>query len=131
AVWLCPRPCGNACMAEVRLNLGEAERGLPMVCMCCGDEATTTVKRTLRWHPGWVYVLILAHVLIYAIVAIIMTKKATINAPLCDRHKGHWFYRNLLIWGCFFLFGSVGVAGLVLAGNLPNRQAEDAMPFAG
>jgi hypothetical protein len=71
---------------------------LPPVCMVCGAEATTTSRQTFRWHPPWVLVLILAGVLIWAIVAIILTKTMTVYALVCDEHKGHWFKRKLIGW---------------------------------
>ena len=116
-------------MAQIRLRLREADGGLPNVCLCCGQEATVTKDKTLSWFPRWVIVLLFVNILLYAIVASIMTKKARLQAPLCDEHKGHWFKRGLLMWGTFFLFGLLGVGGFVIAGNLP-RPNDDYMGIA-
>src|SRR5207247_1179889 len=100
-------------MAEIRLDLGEADGYLPDICMCCGGAATVTKTRKMSWCPPWVGVLILAGLIPYAIVAMILTKRATVQVPLCDQHKGHWFNRALLAFGSFFLFTAIGGAAFV------------------
>ena len=61
--------------------------------------------------------MILAGLLPYAIVAILMTKRARVQVPLCENHKGHWFLRNLFIWGGLLAVGAIvgGVGGAGLA----------------
>jgi hypothetical protein len=117
-------------MAQVRLSVEEADGYLPAVCMCCGQPATSTVTRKMNWHASWVYFLILVHIIVYAIVAAIITRRVTVQVPLCDEHKGHWFKRNLWMWGTFFLFGLAGVGALVFAGNLDRQLSDQVMPFA-
>ena len=63
-----------------------------------GAEASQTTRQTFRWHPPWVIVLILAGVLIWVIVALILTKTMVVYAPVCDRHRRYWFGRTVLIW---------------------------------
>ena len=117
-------------MAQVQLRLRDVEDGnLPAVCICCGEPATTTAKKNMRWFPPWVNVLILAGLLPYAIVAAILTKKASLQAPMCAEHTGHWFNRSLLMWGTFFLFGVVGLGAILFASSLPPPQNNDIMPF--
>jgi hypothetical protein len=116
-------------MPEIRMRLREADGHLPAVCMCCGAPASTTKVKKMRWCPPWVGVLILAGLLPYVIVAVILTKRATVQAPLCEPHQGHWLNRLLLIWGSFFLFGLVGLAGIIFAVNLPLPDRENAFPF--
>ena len=73
-------------MATVRLYRDETEDfDLPAVCMKCGAPATTWKSKTFSWHPPWVYVLILIGLLPFAIVAMVLTKRRTILAPLCAR----------------------------------------------
>jgi hypothetical protein len=117
-------------MSQVRLSVQEADGYLPAVCMRCGKAATATVTKKMQWHPSWVYLLILLHVLIYIIVAMIVTRRAVVQVPFCDEHKGHWFKRNMWMWGTFFLFGIAGVSTLILVGNLDDRAQNDYMPFA-
>ena len=85
-------------MATVWLDESECTRdgNLPPVCMKCGADAHQTVRKTFSWCPGWVLVLILAGVLIWLIVAMILTKRMTVYAPLCEEHKGMFMKRALL-----------------------------------
>lgn len=116
-------------MAQVSLQLREADGHLPPVCMCCGEPASADKIRSMTWTPPWVGILILTGLIPYVIVASILTKRTTVQVPLCEQHQGHWLKRNLLIWGSFFLFGFIGVAGIVLAANLPNAIADTVFPF--
>jgi hypothetical protein len=116
-------------MAQVTLELGEADGYLPPVCMCCGEPASATKVRTMAWTPPWVGVLIFAGLLPYVIIAAVMTKRATVEVPLCERHQWHWLNRNLLMWGSFFLFGLVGAAGLTIGLSLQKQDQDMVMPF--
>jgi hypothetical protein len=117
-------------MAEIRLDLDEADGRLPDVCMCCGDASTTLKTKSMSWCPPWVGVLIVAGALPYVIVAMIMTKRARVQVPLCDRHHGHWLYRHLIVWGLFgFLLLLSAAAGLIVA-ILPGRHQDTIGPFA-
>ncbi len=60
---------------------------------------------------------------------LLLTKHATLQAPFCDAHKGHWFKRGLLTWGSFFLFGLLALGGLVLGANLEGRAQDVFMPI--
>ena len=93
-------------------------RDLPPVCMVCGEAATTTSRQTFRWHPPWVIVLILVGVLVWVIVAIILTKSMTVEAPVCDEHKGHWFKRKLIGWLAVLLGIAAFFAGVFVAIHL-------------
>src|SRR5208283_1344571 len=101
----------NATMAQIRLHVYQADGYLPAVCMCCGRPATTTKTKRMSWHPQWGG----------GLAALIMTKYATLQAPFCDEHKGHWFKRALLLWGSFFGFGLIAVGTLVIGANLDRR----------
>ena len=118
-------------MAQIRLDLAQADGYLPAICMCCGQLATKTVTKRMQWCPPWVGVLILAGLLPYAIVASILTRRAVVQAPFCDEHKRHWFKRNMLIWGTLLLFGIVGVGTIVIAANVDDQQRiKPLMPYA-
>jgi hypothetical protein len=95
-------------MASVKLyrrEVGPDE--LPMVCMRCGAAAAVEKRKTFSWYPGWVNILFLAGLLPWAIVAMILTKRMTVHAPLCRQHKNHWLVRTLAVLG--------GLAFIVLA----------------
>ena len=101
-------------MADIRLHVYEADGYLPAVCMYCGKPATTTITKRMSWRPAWAG----------GVIGMILTKYATVQAPFCAEHKGHWFNRALLMWGSFFLLGVIFVGGLVLAVNAEQQLAE-------
>lgn len=65
---------------------------LPPRCVKCNAPAVQPQKnRTVYWHQPWIYLLILANVLIYLIVALIVRKKAVVAPGLCPAHRRrHW-----------------------------------------
>ena len=105
-------------MAEIRLDREDADGGLPDICMSCGEEATVTKTKKMSWCPPWVGFLILVAWPVWLVVMLVLTKRATLQAPMCDQHKSHWFNRILLVAGSFFLFAFIGVAGFVLVSAL-------------
>jgi len=115
-------------MAEIRLRLREAAGDLPDVCMCCGQASTIVKSKNMSWCPSWVGILILGGLLPYLIVAMILTKRMTVQVPLCDQHKGHWFKRTMWTVGTFFLFaaicGGALALGLVMTEGAPRRRDE-------
>jgi hypothetical protein len=87
-------------MADLTLSRYELHaRPLPAVCACCGDPVVAVWKqKTFSWYPRWVFITILAGLLIFAIVAMVTTKKAAMAVPLCLKHKNHFLNRALLGW---------------------------------
>ena len=59
---------------------------LPNRCVKCNAPTQHTLKRNLRWHHPALYILIAAGVLFYAILALVLSKSATINVGLCETH---------------------------------------------
>ena len=59
---------------------------LPPRCVKCNEPSARFLKRKLSWHPPGLYLLIFLGILIYAIVAMIVRKTATVEIGLCDRH---------------------------------------------
>jgi hypothetical protein len=103
-------------MATVQIGRREAEDDdLPDVCMKCGAPATARVSRTFSWYPEWVWITILAGLLIFVILAIILTKRMRVQVPFCDLHKKHWFNRNLAIWGTFGILALLMVLAIGVA----------------
>ena len=96
-------------MAEVRLGKFEVEKGrLPKLCMVCGTESSLKVKKTFSWYPRWIVALIIFGALPAFIVAMILTKKMTIKAPLCHDHRNHWFGRSLFLYLGLLVMGLIG-----------------------
>jgi hypothetical protein len=71
---------------------------LPSRCVKCNEPTTNRLKRSLAWHPGWVYLLILVSPLIFIIVALIIRKTAKIEIPLCDEHRANRSRNILIAW---------------------------------
>lgn len=106
---------------------------LPPVCTRCGADADRTVKKTFSWYPPWVNILFVAGLLPWLIVMLILTKRMTVYAPMCDRHRGHWWTRALLANGLALLgivaLVSLMILGFILADN--NRGQGDEFALYG
>jgi hypothetical protein len=98
-------------MAEIRLRDSETELDrLPQMCMVCGQPAVTHIRKKFAWHPPWVIILILINLIVYAVVALIMTKRMTVDVPVCDKHRGYWWKRMLLMLLPLPIIIGVGIA---------------------
>lgn len=110
-------------MAKVHLTRYEVEeRLLPALCMKCGAAAMVDKKKAFAWHPPWVLALILFGVLPCAIVALILTKRMTVMAPLCDEHKSHWSWRSWFIGLGFAALVVLGIGAIALIAADDNRR---------
>lgn len=69
--------------------------------MACGQPATRHIKKQFAWQPPWVIITIFLNILIYVILAIVLTKKMTVDVPVCNRHRGYWMKRGILLFGSF------------------------------
>lgn len=76
---------------------------LPDICVKSNQPATRRLKRKLSWHHPAIYLVILAHVLIYAIVAMIVRKTATIHIPLTEEWFAKRRRRMFFAWGTALL----------------------------
>lgn len=101
------------------------EATLPSRCVRCnGPSEEPTKSRRIYWHSPWLYLLILANILIYAVVALIVRKKAIVAPGLCSEHKkrrriGIGIAWTLLIAGFALMFmGITGTKGLAVGGGL-------------
>jgi hypothetical protein len=113
-------------MAGIRLGRYEIEEyGLPRVCARCGDEAVARPYKTFSWHPGWVLVLILAGLLIYVIVAIILTKRMTVRLPFCARHRNYWRNRAIFVYGGLLALVLLGVVSFAFFAAQEPRGADN------
>lgn len=112
---------------------------LPHRCVKCNAPTHHTLKRNLRWHHPALYILIIVGFLFYAILAMVLSKTATINVGLCETHAAARKRDILITWMLVLLsFGSfyfavvaeemgfllVGVAlllGAIIYGSLKTR----------
>ncbi|HTU18865.1 MAG TPA: hypothetical protein VMG10_12470 [Gemmataceae bacterium] len=106
-------------MAVLRLDSYDRnEVDLPEVCMQCGAPAALRKSKTFSWFPPWVYiVLVVCNILIFAIVAMIMTKRRTVDVPLCEQHKNHWLRRQLLVLGSFLGVLAIGFVAMMVSSD--------------
>jgi hypothetical protein len=89
---------------------------LPNRCVKCDADAPgEKLPRKLFWHHPAVYLLILPGLLIYAIIATVIGKRAKIQIGLCREHRERR-KRNLLIaWGLFLSSIACFIGGGMLA----------------
>jgi hypothetical protein len=99
---------------------------LPPICVKSNQFATQWLKRNLQWHNPWIALTLLISPLIYIIVALIVTKKATIHIGLTEE----WFARRrtrMLITTVLAL-GAIGLFALGIAlTNQPGVEAGGAL----
>jgi hypothetical protein len=107
-------------MSQVLLDRDEVD-DLPRVCMRCGQPSAVVRVRTFSWTPSWVALLLLAGLLPYIIVALILTKRMRVEVPLCAAHKGHWFWRAVLIWGSMLVLGALAILGIAIQAVLADQ----------
>jgi hypothetical protein len=56
-------------------------------CVKCNEPGSKELMRELHWHSPWLYIMVVfPGVVIYALVAMIVRKKAAVQVSLCERH---------------------------------------------
>ena len=88
---------------------------LPDVCVKSGVKTGERLKRKMSWHNPWIALTILAGLLVYVILALVLTKRATIDLPLCETEKAKRRKMLGILWviglACLGLF----IGGLYFA----------------
>lgn len=73
---------------------------LPDRCIKSNEPANgRTLKRSMRWHHPTIYLALLAHVFIYAILAMLMSKTAVIQIGLTEEWIARRRRTMLISWG--------------------------------
>jgi hypothetical protein len=102
---------------------------LPAVCIKCNAPEVRRYKKTVHWHHPAIYLVLLANIIIYAIVAAVVQKKATYTCGLCAMHVQNR-KRNILIAWLIALAGlGVLVLGIVAVNRGFGREWTDAGVF--
>ncbi len=108
-------------MARLRMRRYEVRDGLPAVCMKCGADADFWFRKRFAWHPPWVAALLLTMCVMplpglvgWLVASIALTKRMTVDAPLCHRHRRYWAWRTAAIWSGLGAFVALGVASVAL-----------------
>jgi hypothetical protein len=91
-----------------------SETPFPDRCVRCNAPANGyRLKRQLYWHPPAYYLFILLNLLIYAIVAICVRKKAIVHIGLCDKHRVRRKWGIVMCW-----LGVLGGLGMIVGGAI-------------
>lgn len=93
-------------------NLLVIQAGAPFPdrCVKCSRPAAGGRKRlTIGWHEPWIYLLILVGVLVYVIVAVLLTKRAAVEVGYCAACRSR--RRNMILLGVGILVA--GIAAIV------------------
>ncbi len=88
----------------------DREPRLPDRCVKCNAPAEERLHVKISWHKQWVYVMVLLNVLLYALVALAVRKKAEVEVPLCLKHSQR---RSMLVKASWM----GGLASLVMMGG--------------
>jgi hypothetical protein len=104
---------------------------LPDICLKSNLPATGRLKRKLQWHHPAISITILAGLLVYVILALILTKRATIQIALTEE----WFAirrrRILFAWGIVLVSILMLIAGIAFVDQGDATVPAIAMLLAG
>lgn len=103
-------------MAEITIPENElSEFDLPRVCVVTGASQDVVFKDVkFQWFPRWVAVFILFNVIIFAVIALILTKRVKGKLPFTEDAFSAWkrgqLFFGLSIFGAIVLF----IAGIMV-----------------
>ena len=89
---------------------------LPNRCIKSNEPATRRLKRQLYWHHPLLYLLILANLLIYVIVAMIVRKKAKLYVGLSEKYHRRRINNMMMAWAWAFGGIALFIVGVSQAG---------------
>ena len=102
---------------------------LPYRCVKTNEPAEILLRRKLSWHSPVIFLAIFAGLLIYIILAVILSKKADIQVPLSRRIQKRRTTAIVAGW----LLGLGGLAVMILTcvflADSQNSTWKDAIPF--
>ena len=93
-------------------------------CVRCNEPGAKELLRELHWHSPWLYIMaVFPGILIYALVAMIVRKKASVQVSLCERHVSLRHAGIAIGWGgpvagiaaIFTVPGEMGALFLLIA----------------
>jgi hypothetical protein len=106
--------------ASGNLLIASYDAVLPLYCVKCGRPAeVNTLRKKFSWHPQWVYIFVLLALLIYVVLALVMSKRISLQIPLCAQHFEK--YRTFRLAAAILLLGCIPemvFAGAYLPENL-------------
>ncbi len=116
---------------------------LPPRCVRCNAPAQTRLARRMYWHSPWWALTIFAGLITYAIVALVVRKRADVAVGLCEQHAKRRRKLLLIAWSSAFAgLGScaaltstsaptgmvLGLVGVIAALLIGQRQASVLRP---
>jgi len=94
------RDDGSAMWREGKVLVLPKDARFPHRCIKCNAPSVAPMRRcSLTWHSPWLYLLIFLAVLLYAIVAMIVRKRAVVHVGLCERHQKRVLWGRIIGWG--------------------------------
>jgi hypothetical protein len=112
-----PPPAGGVWRDKSTLVMTK-DASLPDRCVKCNAPANgVRLKRNFSWHHPLFYLFLLLALLIYAIIAGIVSKRATVFVGLCPRHFAR--RRGNIALGWILLVGGFFSAMVAFANNYP------------
>ena len=112
-------------MNKVVMSASPTAPALPERCFKCNEPSTKYLKYHFRWMHPLFYLLLLVNVIVTLIVFYIVSKKANVSIPLCERHKTHRTVAIILTWlfslliPVLIITGASMESGLIAALALP------------
>ncbi len=102
--------CGKKLVLEIGADL-------PHVCLKTNEPAVTKLTRKMSWHPPAVYFALLLGLIPYIIIAIAVSKKATIEVPIGETVRSR--RKTWITIGLIALFAGMGLLlyGISLAAD--------------
>ncbi|HEY0009237.1 MAG TPA: hypothetical protein VGB55_10975 [Tepidisphaeraceae bacterium] len=111
--------------AEGKILVTRVQCELPYRCVRCNAPATWSAWRKYYYYPQWVLLLLLVNILVMAIVALCVRKKADVRLCLCETHLGQRTNRIRAAWGVFavaLVGGIVSILALSTAFGQSNES---------
>lgn len=117
AAWGPPGKIPDGVWRQGNLLVMHKRAQLPPICVKSNHPSTQWLKRKLSWHEPWIAVTILAGLLVYVILALILTKRATIHIGLTDEWVARRRTRMITCWVLGLAFLAMIPLGIALAAN--------------
>jgi DNA-directed RNA polymerase subunit M/transcription elongation factor TFIIS len=103
---------------------------LPYRCLKTNQPADGWLRRKLFWHHPAVYFALMANLIIYAILAVCLQKKADIRVPLCQARLNRRRWMILFTWLCALGGIAAFVVGLMSL-DRPDKNLAPLLIFGG
>lgn len=84
---------------------------LPHVCVKCGAVGRKSVRRSIQWHPRWIWALLPFGLLPAFLVLALTLRSAELELPLCTKCHSRWVKSEIILWAVFV---AVSVAVLLV-----------------